>query len=51
MQAARRLHLPGALTAMRPIERSRMVQAMGRYMLEHEDEVARILTLEQGKPL
>jgi aldehyde dehydrogenase (NAD+) len=34
-----------------PIERGRMVQAMGRYLLEHKDEIARVLTLEQGKPL
>ena len=51
VQAARRVHLSGALTAMRPIERGRMVQAMGRYLIEHKDEIARILTLEQGKPL
>ncbi|WP_297767758.1 aldehyde dehydrogenase family protein [uncultured Roseovarius sp.] len=49
--AARQVHLSGALTAMRPIERGRMVQAMGRYLLEHKDEIASILTLEQGKPL
>jgi aldehyde dehydrogenase (NAD+) len=51
VQAARRVHLSGALTAIRPIERGRMVQAMGRYLLEHRDEIARVLTLEQGKPL
>jgi aldehyde dehydrogenase (NAD+) len=51
VQAARRVHLSGALTAMRPIERGRMVQAMGRYLLEHKGEIARVLTLEQGKPL
>jgi len=51
VQAARRVHLSGELTSMRPIERGRMVQAMGRYLLEHKDEIARILTLEQGKPL
>jgi aldehyde dehydrogenase (NAD+) len=51
VQAARRVHLSGALTAMRPIERGRMVQAMGRYLMEHRDEIARVLTLEQGKPL
>lgn len=51
VQAARRVHLSGALTAMRPIERGRMVQAMGRHLIEHKDEIARILTLEQGKPL
>jgi aldehyde dehydrogenase (NAD+) len=51
VQAARRVHQSSALTAMRPIVRGRMVQAMGRYLLEHKDEIARILTLEQGKPL
>ena len=28
-----------------------MVQAMGRYLLEHIDALAQVLTLEQGKPL
>jgi aldehyde dehydrogenase (NAD+) len=28
-----------------------MVQAMGRYLLDHIDDIAPILTLEQGKPL
>ncbi|MFA8386492.1 MAG: aldehyde dehydrogenase family protein [Pelagibaca sp.] len=51
VRAARRVHLSGVLMAMRPIERGRMVQAMGRYLLDHKDEIARILTLEQGKPL
>ena len=51
VKAARRVHLSGALTQMRPIERGRMVQAMGRYLLEHKDEIAQVLTLEQGKPL
>jgi aldehyde dehydrogenase (NAD+) len=51
VMAARRVHLSGALTAMRPIERGRMVQAMGRYLLEHKDEIAHVLTREQGKPL
>jgi aldehyde dehydrogenase (NAD+) len=36
---------------MRPIERGRMVQEMGRWLLAHLDEIARVLTLEQGKPL
>lgn len=49
--AARRVHDSGALTAMRPVERGRMVQAMGRYLLEHAEAVAETLTLEQGKPL
>ena len=51
VRAARRVHLSGALTDMRPIERGRMVQAMGRYLLDNRDELARLLTLEQGKPL
>ncbi len=51
VHAAKRVHESGALPAMRPVERGRMVQAMGRYLLDHIDEVARILTLEQGKPL
>ncbi len=51
VRAARRVHLSGALTDMRPVERGRMVQAMGRHLLEHRDSLARLLTLEQGKPL
>ncbi|WP_397543853.1 aldehyde dehydrogenase family protein [Roseovarius salis] len=51
VEAARRAHDSGVLTAMRPVERGRMVQAMGRYLLENVDDVARTLTLEQGKPL
>ena len=51
VRAARALHLSGALRDMRPIERGRMVQAMGRYLLENIDEIAALLTLEQGKPL
>ncbi len=51
VQAARRVHLSGALSDLRPVERGRMVQAMGRYLLEHLDEIAKTLTLEQGKPL
>ncbi|MBY6141530.1 aldehyde dehydrogenase family protein [Leisingera daeponensis] len=49
--AARRVHLSGALSDLRPVERGRMVQAMGRYLLGHIDEIAPVLTLEQGKPL
>lgn len=39
------------LTAMRPVERGRMVRGMGEWLLAHRDEIARILTLEAGKPL
>ena len=48
--AALKCHSSGVLTAMRPIERGRMVAAMGHYLLQHIDEIARVLTLESGKP-
>jgi len=51
VMAAQRVHLSGVLSDLRPVERGRMVQAMGRYLLEHIDEISQILTLEQGKPL
>ncbi|MDP5085637.1 MAG: aldehyde dehydrogenase family protein [Yoonia sp.] len=51
VMAARRVHLSGALSDLRPVERGRMVQAMGRYLLDRIDEIAPVLTLEQGKPL
>lgn len=51
VQSAKRVHHSGVLSAMRPVERGRMVQAIGRYLLDHMDEIAPLLTLEQGKPL
>ncbi|MEL7163904.1 MAG: aldehyde dehydrogenase family protein [Pseudomonadota bacterium] len=51
VQAAKRVHASGALSDLRPVERGRMVQAMGRYLLDHIDDIAEVLTLEQGKPL
>ncbi|MEM6759129.1 MAG: aldehyde dehydrogenase family protein [Pseudomonadota bacterium] len=51
VQAAKRVHASGALSDLRPVERGRMVQAMGRYLLDHLDDIAEVLTLEQGKPL
>ncbi len=51
VSAARRVHESGVLFDLRPVERGRMVQAMGRYLLANIDEIARLLTLEQGKPL
>ncbi|MFU1479417.1 aldehyde dehydrogenase family protein [Roseovarius sp. C7] len=51
VSAAERVHQSGVLTAMRPVERGRLVQAMGRYLLENIDDIAPILSLEQGKPL
>ena len=51
VRAAERVHGSRVLVDMRPIERGRMVQEMGRWLLAHLDEIARVLTLEQGKPL
>lgn len=51
VQAAKRVHLSGALSNLRPVERSRMVQAMGAWILTQKEEIAQTLTLEQGKPL
>ena len=50
VQAARRMHLSGVLSDLRPVERGRMVRAMGDYLLTHKDEIAHVLTLEAGKP-
>ena len=49
--AARRIADSGYLTDMRPVERGRMVQKIGHWLLENIDEIARVLTLEQGKPI
>lgn len=49
--AARRCHASGVLKGMRPVERGRMVRALGDYLLAHIDEIAQLLTLEAGKPL
>jgi aldehyde dehydrogenase (NAD+) len=46
--AARVCHESGALSDLRPVERGRMGQAMGRYLLDNLGEIARLLTLEQG---
>jgi len=51
VRAAERVHGSRVLADMRPIERGRMVQEMGRWLLANLDEIARVLTLEQGKPL
>ncbi len=50
VQSAKAVHTSRALADLRPVERGRMVQAMGQYLLQHKDEIARTLTLEQGKP-
>ena len=49
--AAKALHVSGKFSALRPVERGRMVQKMGHYLLQHKDKLAELLSLEQGKPL
>ena len=51
VRAARRVHESGALSAMRPVLRGRMVRRMGEFLLERIDEIAHVLTRESGKPL
>lgn len=51
VQAARQVHLSGELFDLRPVDRGRMVQAMGRFLRDHVEEIAPVLTLEQGKTL
>ncbi|MGC6453808.1 MAG: aldehyde dehydrogenase family protein [Candidatus Puniceispirillaceae bacterium] len=50
VKAAKACHDSGVLTAMRPVERGRMVRGMGDYLLAHREEIAELLTLESGKP-
>ena len=51
VQAAKVCHLSNALTGPRPVERGRLVRAMGDWLQQHIDEIAQVLTLEAGKPL
>ena len=48
--AAKRVHQSGVLSSMRPVERGRMVRAMGDFLLAHRDEIEKVLTLEADKP-
>lgn len=48
--AAKACHESGALSDLRPVERSRMVRKMGDYLLDHTAEIAELLCLESGKP-
>ncbi|WP_172292247.1 aldehyde dehydrogenase family protein [Pseudoruegeria sp. HB172150] len=50
VQAAKRCHESGVLTDMRPLERGRLVQGMAVWFRDHADEIATVLTREQGKP-
>jgi hypothetical protein len=49
--AAKRCHASGALTTLRPCDRGCMVRRLGDFLRERANEIARVLTLESGKPL
>ncbi|MEM7118633.1 MAG: aldehyde dehydrogenase family protein [Chloroflexota bacterium] len=49
--AARACHNSGVWKGVRPIERGRKVMAMGKYLLDNLDEIARVLCYDSGKPL
>ncbi len=50
VQAAKACHLAGDFAGLRPVQRGRMVRAMGDYLLANLDEIATLLTKEAGKP-
>ena len=49
--AARACVERGTLRDMRPLERGRLVQAMAAHVRAQAEDIATVLTLEQGKPL
>lgn len=51
VEAARICHASGALSDLRPVERGRMVRAMGDYLLANVEEFARLHCTENGKTL
>jgi aldehyde dehydrogenase (NAD+) len=51
VQAASRVHQSGALWNLRPVERGRMVRAIGDHLLANQEDLAKLLCLEQGKTL
>jgi len=48
---AARAALDGAWAKMKPIDRSRVLWKLGDLVLEHADELARLETLDNGKPI
>ena len=51
VEAARRCHQSRELEIMRPCDRGRMVHEMGLWISAHAEEIARVHTLDNGKPL
>ncbi|MBA3449503.1 MAG: aldehyde dehydrogenase family protein [Pseudaminobacter sp.] len=48
--SALRCHEAGHLTRLRPVERGRMIRAMGNYLSANTEPAARLLSQETGKP-
>lgn len=51
VRAAQACHDSGVIRNLRPVERGRLVRAMGQYLLDHLDEAALVLCIDAGKPL
>jgi acyl-CoA reductase-like NAD-dependent aldehyde dehydrogenase len=51
VQAARKAFESGPWPSMRPAERQRLLWKLGDLILEHADELARLETLDNGKPI
>ncbi|MGH7740915.1 MAG: aldehyde dehydrogenase family protein [Candidatus Eiseniibacteriota bacterium] len=51
VQAARAAFDSGAWPSMRPADRQRLLFKLGDLILEHADELARLETLDNGKPI
>ncbi|KMW59332.1 Aldehyde dehydrogenase [Candidatus Rhodobacter oscarellae] len=51
VQAARAFVASDVWTDMRPMARGRIVQDMGRWFEAHAEEIAQVLSAEQGKPI
>ncbi len=49
--AARRVVASRALVAMRPIDRGRMIVDMGRKLRARSEEIARLISVDAGKPI
>ncbi|MEM8859446.1 MAG: aldehyde dehydrogenase family protein [Chloroflexota bacterium] len=50
VQAARRCFEESEWRKVRPIERGRKVMGMAQYLLDHLDEISRVLCFDSGKP-
>ncbi|MEM7070361.1 MAG: aldehyde dehydrogenase family protein, partial [Pseudomonadota bacterium] len=51
VRSAQKAFEKNTLFAMRPVERGRMVRKIGDLLLDQKETIAKLLTLESGKPL